>query len=74
MLVVNRYKCCYCGACISVCPTCSMEPKDIFTCAQFPVEDESIDPNYCEFYFGSKIAPDGYIWVFPKGGHLAMWE
>jgi len=25
MLVVNGYKCCYCGACVSVCPTCSLE-------------------------------------------------
>jgi ferredoxin len=23
MLDVNRYKCCYCGACVSACPTCS---------------------------------------------------
>lgn len=25
MLTVNRYKCCYCGACVSVCPTSSLE-------------------------------------------------
>ncbi|MDD1749298.1 MAG: 4Fe-4S binding protein [Methanothrix sp.] len=25
MLTVNRYKCCYCGACVGVCPTCALE-------------------------------------------------
>jgi digeranylgeranylglycerophospholipid reductase len=35
------------------------------------VEDKSIDSNYCEFYFGNRIAPGGYIWVFPKGDNLA---
>ncbi len=49
----------------------TLKPKDISTCAQFLVEDKSIDSNYCEFYFGNKIAPGGYIWVFPKGDNLA---
>ncbi len=25
MLTVNRYKCCYCGACVGVCPTTALE-------------------------------------------------
>ena len=49
----------------------TLKPKDISTCAQFLVEDKSIDSNYCEFYFGNRIAPGGYIWVFPKGDNLA---
>ncbi|MCK5108305.1 MAG: 4Fe-4S binding protein [Euryarchaeota archaeon] len=25
MINVNRYRCGYCGACVSVCPTCAIE-------------------------------------------------
>ncbi|MCX6675866.1 MAG: 4Fe-4S binding protein, partial [Methanothrix sp.] len=25
LLTINRYKCCYCGACVGVCPTCALE-------------------------------------------------
>jgi len=28
-------------------------------------------PSTMEFYFGSKIAPGGYAWVFPKGEDMA---
>jgi len=28
-------------------------------------------PSTMEFYFGSKVAPGGYGWLFPKGGDLA---
>ncbi len=30
-----------------------------------------LDPNKMELYFGSEIAPRGYIWVFPKGKDVA---
>ena len=49
----------------------TLKPKDISTCAQFLVEDESIDSNYCKFYFGNKIAPGAYAWIFPKGEKVA---
>jgi digeranylgeranylglycerophospholipid reductase len=49
----------------------TLKPKDISTCAQFLVEDKSIDPDYCEFYFGNKIAPGAYAWIFPKGEKVA---
>jgi digeranylgeranylglycerophospholipid reductase len=49
----------------------TLKPKDISTCAQFLVEDESIESNYCEFYFGNKIAPGAYAWIFPKGEKVA---
>ncbi len=49
----------------------TLKPKDISTCAQFLVKDESIDSNYCEFYFGNKIAPGAYAWIFPKGEKVA---
>ncbi len=49
----------------------TLKLKDISTCAQFLVEDESINSNYCEFYFGNKIAPGAYAWLFPKGEKMA---
>jgi digeranylgeranylglycerophospholipid reductase len=45
--------------------------KDIETCAQFLVYDETVDDQYCEFFFGNRIAPAGYVWSFPKGERLA---
>jgi digeranylgeranylglycerophospholipid reductase len=45
--------------------------KDIETCAQFLVFDETIDDQYCEFFFGNQLAPAGYVWSFPKGEKLA---
>ena len=49
----------------------ALKPKDIETCAQFLVQDERIDDDYCEFYLGNDIAPGGYVWSFPKGRALA---
>ena len=49
----------------------TLKPNDIETCAQFLVIDETIDSDYCKFYLGSETAPAGYIWVFPKGNHMA---
>jgi digeranylgeranylglycerophospholipid reductase len=49
----------------------SLKPKDIETCAQFLLQDEKIDDEYCEFYLGNEIAPGGYVWSFPKGNKLA---
>ncbi|HWQ20908.1 MAG TPA: NAD(P)/FAD-dependent oxidoreductase [Methanotrichaceae archaeon] len=49
----------------------TLKPKDISTCAQFLIQDESIDEDYCEFFFGNEMAPGGYIWIFPKGKNLA---
>jgi digeranylgeranylglycerophospholipid reductase len=41
--------------------------KDIESCAQFLIADIDIDEEYADFYVGNKIAPGGYLWVFPKG-------
>ena len=30
-----------------------------------------LNPNKLYFYLGRKIAPRGYIWIFPKGRHIA---
>lgn len=49
----------------------ALKPKDIETCAQFLVQDEKIDDEYCEFFLGNEIAPGGYVWSFPKGQSIA---
>jgi digeranylgeranylglycerophospholipid reductase len=49
----------------------TLKPKDICTCAQYLMTNIDIDPDFCEFYLGHKIAPLGYIWVFPKGNNMA---
>lgn len=49
----------------------ALKLRDIETCAQFLVFDQSIDDQYCEFFLGNEIAPAGYVWSFPKGDKLA---
>lgn len=40
---------------------------DIDTCAQFQMKGVKLESTrVLEFYLGSKIAPGGYAWVFPK--------
>jgi len=48
-----------------------LKPEDIMVCAQYLVLDEGIDQEYCQFFFGNRTAPGGYVWIFPKGGKLA---
>ncbi|MDD1749626.1 MAG: NAD(P)/FAD-dependent oxidoreductase [Methanothrix sp.] len=48
-----------------------LKPEDIMVCAEYQVLDAGIDQEYCEFFFGNRMAPGGYIWIFPKGGCLA---
>jgi digeranylgeranylglycerophospholipid reductase len=49
----------------------TLKLADIESCAQFLVQDASIDSEYTEFYLGNSIAPSGYAWIFPKGEKLA---
>lgn len=49
----------------------TLKPKDIETCAQFLMTNIDILPHSADFYLGSKYAPGGYTWVFPKGDHEA---
>jgi digeranylgeranylglycerophospholipid reductase len=44
-----------------------LRPSDIDICAEFLMYDASIDSDYNKFFLGSKIAPKGYAWTFPKG-------
>lgn len=48
---------------------CSIQ--DMETCAQVTITGISVEPDRLDFYFGSSVAPDGYLWVFPKGRHTA---
>ncbi len=41
--------------------------RDIGSCAQLELVGLDIDPYRLNFYFGRKIAPGGYLWMFPKG-------
>ena len=41
--------------------------RDMESCAQYVVEDGGIDADAIVLHFGSRVAPGGYAWVFPKG-------
>jgi len=47
-----------------------LSPNDITSCFQYRLTGLDYDPDYCEFYLGSK-APGGYIWIFPKDEETA---
>lgn len=40
--------------------------NDICSCAQYKMVGIDVEPNYMQFYFGHKIAPGGYLWIFPN--------
>jgi len=45
---------------------------DIETGVQFQMVGINFEsPSMMEYYFGNKIAPGGYFWVFPKGEDMA---
>jgi len=45
---------------------------DIVTCAQFQLGGLHLeDPSTTEFYVGTRYAPGGYAWVFPKNEEVA---
>ncbi|HYA11350.1 MAG TPA: NAD(P)/FAD-dependent oxidoreductase [Thermoplasmata archaeon] len=44
--------------------------RDMDTCLQYRMTNVDCDVRYCDFYLG-KVAPGGYVWVFPKGDGLA---
>ncbi len=45
--------------------------NDIETAVQYTLADVDIEDKTCEFYFGSEVAPRGYVWIFPKKGRTA---
>ena len=48
----------------------TLKPYDLETCAQYTLANVKWDSPYCDFYLGKKIAPGGYVWVFPKGNDV----
>jgi len=50
----------------------TLKLNDIESGIQFQMVGVDFDSqDTMEFYLGSKIAPGGYAWVFPKGEHMA---
>lgn len=45
--------------------------RDMESCAQYVVEDTTIDAEAIVLHFGDNVAPGGYAWVFPKGPRSA---
>jgi digeranylgeranylglycerophospholipid reductase len=48
----------------------NLSTRDMDTCLQYRMTNVDCDVRYCDFYLG-KVAPGGYVWVFPKGEDLA---
>ena len=44
---------------------------EIETCVQYLMTGIDIDPGATVFYLGNEVAPEGYVWVFPKGERTA---
>ena len=49
----------------------TLKPYDLETCAQYTLTNIDWDSTYCDFFLGSKVAPGGYVWIFPKGKDVA---
>jgi digeranylgeranylglycerophospholipid reductase len=49
----------------------TLKLSDATSGAQFEMANIDIDPDRIEMYFGGQIAPGGYVWIFPKGEHVA---
>ncbi|MBK8944054.1 MAG: NAD(P)/FAD-dependent oxidoreductase [Ignavibacteriae bacterium] len=45
--------------------------RDMESGIQITAANINVDPNTCYFYWGSEYAPQGYLWIFPKGNKLA---
>jgi digeranylgeranylglycerophospholipid reductase len=48
----------------------TLKMSDIDTCIEYRMTNIDIQPRFCEFVIGS-AAPGGYVWIFPKGDHVA---
>jgi digeranylgeranylglycerophospholipid reductase len=45
--------------------------REIMSSVQYVLADIEIDPHSTVFYLGNEVAPEGYLWVFPKGERTA---
>ena len=49
----------------------TLKPIDLETCAQYTLTNVDVEKEFCHFYLGTKIAPGGYVWIFPKAKDVA---
>lgn len=49
----------------------TLKPDDLETCVQYTLTNVDCPDAFCDFYLGKKVAPGGYVWVFPKGKDVA---
>ena len=49
----------------------TVPPGEMMSCAQYLVTDIDIVPGRAVFTVGNSIAPQGYLWIFPKGERRA---
>jgi len=45
--------------------------RQMESCTQVTVSNINVNSDTCYFYYGQNIAPEGYLWVFPKGPDTA---
>lgn len=45
--------------------------KNMECCFQVTASNIKVEPDTLYFYFGERVAPGGYFWVFPKGSSIA---
>ncbi|MFA6363337.1 NAD(P)/FAD-dependent oxidoreductase [Methanoregula sp.] len=45
--------------------------REIMSSVQYVMADIDINPSATVFYLGNEVAPEGYLWVFPKGKRIA---
>ena len=45
--------------------------REIMSSVQYVMTDIDIDPGATIFYLGNEVAPEGYLWIFPKGKRTA---
>ncbi|MFA7694793.1 MAG: NAD(P)/FAD-dependent oxidoreductase [Methanoregula sp.] len=45
--------------------------REIMSSVQYVMADIDINPRATIFYLGNEVAPEGYLWVFPKGKRTA---
>ncbi|MBI5463320.1 MAG: NAD(P)/FAD-dependent oxidoreductase [Ignavibacteriales bacterium] len=41
--------------------------RDMESCAQATLSGVEVDEDTLDFFWGDRVAPGGYLWVFPKG-------
>ena len=45
--------------------------REMESCVQVTASNINVNPNTLFFYFGKNVAPEGYLWIFPKYNNSA---